>query len=97
MTANKTMNRKPKNGDVYKRGSGVVILTNHGEVIHLNTACEHSIREIGEIKGNDEYIFNTQDLADIALNYRNKCEFCNEPPLTQSEKDWIEENADKQL
>ena len=27
----------------------------------------------------------------------NKCEFCNEPPLPQSEKDWIKENAKKEL
>lgn len=60
--------RKPKNGDVYKRGSNIVILTNHGEVIYLNSACEHSIREIGEIDGDDEYLCNAKDLADLALS-----------------------------
>jgi ABC-type oligopeptide transport system substrate-binding subunit len=27
----------------------------------------------------------------------NKCEFCNEIPLSQNEKDWIKKNANKEL
>ena len=88
------MNRKPKNGDIYKRGTRVVILTNQGEVVYLNSACEHSIREIGEIKGEDEYLCNAQELADLILNHRNKCEFCDEPPLTDGEKEWMKDNLD---
>jgi len=36
-------------------------------------------------------------IRELEAKVASKCEFCNEPPLTQSEKDWFEENADKQL
>jgi hypothetical protein len=56
-------NIKVKNGDVYQRGSNLVLYTNQGETIYLNKAGEHSIRDAGT--DGDVYVCNASDLQPI--------------------------------